>query len=204
MFTGLIESFGEVISCVPGQSESYRLVLRTDFEQIEPGESVAVDGVCLTALPDAAQGMMMFDLSPETSQLTSLISLKPGDRVHLERALLATARIGGHYVTGHVEALLSLKAKRWHGDCLELVFGDVPEDMRVYILPKGSIALAGVSLTINEISQETFSVMLIPHTLKNTLLKELEVGEKLNVECDHLTKIIVQQVRQLDLTAILK
>jgi riboflavin synthase len=202
MFTGLIETLGTVISCDLMKSEAYRLVVSNEFEQVEPGESIAVDGVCLTALPDAPAGAMMFDLSPETSQLTTLAHLKGTGYVHLERALIATARIGGHFVTGHIEAMLSLKAKQWHGDCLEMIFGDVTEKQQAYLLPKGSIALAGVSLTINEVNQATFSVMLIPHTLKKTHLSELQVGDVLNVEFDYLTKIIVHQVRQLDLAKI--
>ncbi len=158
------------------------------------GESIAVNGICLTLVPEK-NGMFAFDVSPETLQKTNFGQLQPGDSVHLERALLASDRFGGHYVSGHVDKTAVLLATRQVDDYLEMMVGGFEECDNIYLLPKGSITLDGVSLTINDIKNTTISLMLVPHTLAHTSLGQKPVGYEFNVEFDYLTKIVAHQLR---------
>lgn len=197
MFTGLIEQVGEVFSHEMIDHENSRLIVRAEFEDIAPGESVAVDGVCLTCLPVSEPRSLVFDLSCETRRLTTLSSLKPGQAVHLEKAMLATTRFGGHYLTGHVDGQLILIRQSWHGASLEQIFSGVDDDAQLYVVPKGSVSLAGVSLTINWVEKNELSVMLVPHTLSMTTLKDRVIGQAINVEYDYFAKIIAYQVKKI-------
>lgn len=193
MFTGLIEQQGEVLANIPGEVAN-RLLVKSPFNDLQVGESMAVNGVCLTLLPEQ-DSLLAFDISPETLGLTTLGQLKEGDGVNLERAMSASARFGGHYVSGHVDTTACLKAIRPIGEFLEMTVGDfaIPADM--YLLPKGSITLEGVSLTINAVTEEAIKLMLIPHTLAKTTLGCLGIGQRLNVEFDYLTRIVAHQLR---------
>lgn len=193
MFTGIIEQLGEVL-INKISSKAGRLVIKAHFSDAIVGESIAVNGVCLTLLPSNADELT-FDVSPETMALTTLGSLRPGDLVNLERAMLATTRFGGHYVSGHVDTTAQLEELRWVESYLELSVTNFGLPAAAYLLTKGSICLEGVSLTINAVSNGKITLMLVPHTLQNTTLSNLTVGQYLNVEFDYFTRIVVHQLK---------
>ncbi|WP_131781872.1 riboflavin synthase [Legionella gresilensis] len=193
MFTGLIEQQGEVV-LNERREVANRLILRASFEGLEPGESIAVNGVCLTLLPESSAERLQFDVSPETLNLTTLNSLNLGDKVNLERAMLANNRFGGHYVSGHVDTTAVILSKQTMGDFLEITVGNFGLTPHLYLLPKGSITLDGISLTINAVNQGSIKIMLVPHTLVKTTLGLKEVGQQVNVEFDYFTRIIAHQL----------
>ena len=191
MFTGLIETRGEVVANLGGVA-SNRLLIRAQLEHLKAGESIAVNGVCLTLLPDYEQ-QLSFDVSPETLTLTTLGKLRVGDDVNIERAMLATTRFGGHYVSGHVDTTACLQSITPVDEYIEMTIGGFAAPSEMYLLPKGSITLDGVSLTINTVVDGCIKVMLVPHTLAVTTLGQLQVGQGLNVEFDYLTRIVAHQ-----------
>ncbi|MCX7115944.1 MAG: riboflavin synthase [Gammaproteobacteria bacterium] len=197
MFTGLVEQLGTVISHDLLEKETSRLVVKAHMDGLIIGESVAVDGVCLTCVPGSNTENLVFDVSPETRQLTTLTALQNGAQVHIERAMLANSRLGGHYVSGHVDTTCRVLSKRWHGPCLEVSCGTLSPQTRLYVFPKGSITIAGVSLTVNEVKADAFSVMLIPHTLEKTRLGEMDIGQPVNIEFDYLARIVAHQLKWL-------
>jgi riboflavin synthase len=193
MFTGIIEALGVVESIQRvelNQAPVVRLVIVTDLdvELLPIGASIAVDGVCLTIV-ERAVGHFAADLGPETLALTTLGTLEPGDRVHLERPLKVGDPLGGHMVLGHVDIMGTIVARREAGASLEL---DVSAPFQVarFLAAKGSIAIDGVSLTINTVSGDVFSVTLIPHTLEVTKLAGKRVGDNVNLEADMIVKHI--------------
>lgn len=194
MFTGLIETLGRVVDNQPLKS-GRRLTIDATIEALQPGESIAVNGVCLTALPD--QEKLSFDVSPETLRLTTLGELNAGQLIHLERALLAGSRMGGHYVSGHVDTMATVLTIRPEGDYMELTIGDFGMHAKPYLFPKGSITLDGVSLTINTVIHDTISVMLVPYTLSMTTFCSAIVGQRVNVEFDYLARTIAHQLANM-------
>jgi riboflavin synthase len=193
MFTGIIEGTGtvEVLQATPGGA---RLSVATtlDGSTLPVGASIAVDGVCLTVV-ERATGRFAADLGPETLARTTLGTLAPGARVHLERPLRLGDALGGHLVSGHVDCVGEIVARREVGSALEL---DVVASATVArtLVPKGSITVAGASLTINAVDGERFSVTLIPHTLAVTKLGELAVGAPVNLEGDLIAKHVERLV----------
>lgn len=201
MFTGLIEQCG-VLRAKTAHASGVRFVFDATFDNLTLGESIAVNGVCLT-LVEASSQHIQFDVSPETLKLTSFGALEVTDKVHLERALRAADRLGGHYVSGHVDTTAEIQSIREEGEYLELVIGGfLPEHMR-YLCLKGSVALDGVSLTINAVSEDTITVMLVPHTLLKTTLGCWEVGQRVNVEFDYIARIVVHQLGSLSDSTIM-
>lgn len=195
MFTGLIEQQGIVIANTKGDV-AHRLYIRAQFDKLLVGESIAVNGVCLTLLADNThESCIAFDVSPETLSLTNLGWLQVGDKVNLERAMLASARFGGHYVNGHVDATAMLQSVTEVGEYVEMQIGDFSTPAALYLIPKGSVALDGVSLTINVVEQDSIKVLLIPHTLEHTTLGLRRIGERFNVEFDYLTQVVAHQLR---------
>ncbi|MDP1604682.1 MAG: riboflavin synthase [Legionella sp.] len=192
MFTGLIQQQARVLANNEMESGN-RLFLSTTLSAPEVGESIAVNGVCLTLLP-GVEGHLAFDVSPETLKLTTLGQLRAGHQVNIERALLASSRLGGHYVSGHVDTTASLKAMTALGDYLEIHIGDFAMPASRYLLPKGSITLDGVSLTINTVDTTGIKLMMIPHTLAHTTFGQLKIGQRLNVEFDYFTRIVAHQL----------
>jgi riboflavin synthase len=196
MFTGIVEKTGTVESIARAQPEhpAARLTVSTelDLTGVAIGASIAVDGVCLTVVDlDVARGRFAADLGPETLMLTTLGSLEPGARVHLERPLRLGAELGGHLVTGHVDATGRVVARRENGSALELEIS-VPADVGRAITPKGSVAVDGVSLTVNVLADLAgaviFGVTLIPHTLALTKLGAKAIGAAVNIETDLIAK----------------
>jgi riboflavin synthase len=189
MFTGIIEELGKV-SGVEVLTDSIRLhidgeLVRSDLSQ---GESVSVNGVCLTAAKLTEHGFVA-DVMLETLNRSSLSGVKTGDSVNLERAMSGAGRFGGHVVQGHVDGVAEI-VSREPSDNWEVVKVRIPSDLSKYVVHKGSITFDGVSLTVNDISDDVVSLSLIPETLRLTTLGSKKVGDKLNVEADILAKHI--------------
>jgi riboflavin synthase len=193
MFTGIIEALGVVESIQRvelKQAPVVRLVVVTDLpvEAMPIGASIAVDGVCLTIVGRTA-GHFAADLGPETLALTTLGALESGSRVHLERPLKIGDPLGGHMVQGHVDIMGTVVARRPVGASLELDIS-APAPVSRFLAAKGSIAVDGVSLTVNTVEGDVFSVTLIPHTLEVTKLADKRVGDTVNLEADMIVKHI--------------
>jgi riboflavin synthase len=194
MFTGIIEEVGAVAEMTPGKETSggARLVLRAKKAleggaRLQEGESIAVNGVCLTAREITAETFSA-DLSPETLERSSLRGLRAGARVNLERAMTPSTRFGGHVVQGHVDGVGRLVALDPLPDGNYWLSVDVPAELERYIVWKGSIALNGVSLTVARLDGCRVGVAIIPHTYENTILADLRPGDPINIECDVLAK----------------
>jgi len=183
MFTGIIEDLGEVKKNV-----NTELSIITKIVEIKPGESIAVNGVCLTVTSYKSQ-VISFDLSEETLKKTYLSELKVEDKVNLEQALKIGDRFGGHFVTGHIEGvskILSIKQENF----AKIFEFSYPKEIGRYLIPKGAIAVDGISLTSVEVKPSSFTVSVIPYTLKNTTLGFKKVGDSVNLEPDILAKYI--------------
>jgi riboflavin synthase len=189
MFTGIIEDIGTV-KALDQRRDSAQLKLESGLprDELKPGDSLAVNGVCLT-LTEISEGPLSVDLSHETLEATTLKDLKPGGRVHLERALAFGGRLGGHLVTGHVDGVGEVVSKAPRGKNLDLWIL-APSTVVPYLIPKGSVAINGVSLTVNNPSGQRFKATLVPHTLDQTTLADLKPGEKVNLEADLLGKYV--------------
>jgi riboflavin synthase len=200
MFTGLIETMGAVAS-VEKTGNGIRLSLRplNDFEA-NPGDSVAVNGVCLTVTNPGrgfACNAPTFDISPETIRSTNLGELKAGDQVNLERALKLSDRLGGHIVTGHVDGVGVIKGKKQAGEYTFYTFESSQEILK-YVVKKGSIAVDGISLTVVELDNKSFSVAIIPHTLTATNIGNKGPGNKVNLEVDIIGKYVEKFLNRKD------
>ena len=190
MFTGLIEAIGEVAEMKPTPS-GFRLRLTTSMApEISPGDSLAVNGVCLTAVASDDLGIHA-DISPETARVTGLGSLQRGALVNLERPLRADARLGGHFVQGHVDATGTIEEIRPDGESFWLTVR-YPALLAPYIVRKGSIAVNGISLTVAGLDERRFDIQIIPYTWANTTLRSLRKGDKVNLECDVLGKHVAR------------
>lgn len=191
MFTGLVECTGTVIGFEETKG-GRRFTIRAPEMDLTRGESLAVNGCCLTASTFEGE-QITFDLLNETLLRTNLGTLKPGSRVNLERALAADARLGGHFVQGHVDGTAPVLRIESAGPDLGLYFS-LPESAEQYFVSKGSIAVNGVSLTIAALDSNTFGVWIIPHTRELTNLGNLRVGDFVNLEFDMLAKYIERLV----------
>ena len=190
MFTGLIEALGEVVEVKPTPS-GFRLRLTTAIaSELAPGDSLSVNGVCLTVVAADMDGVHA-DISPETARVSSLGSLKRGALVNLERPLRADARLGGHFVQGHVDAPGTIEEIRQEGDSYWVTV-KFPPLLAPYIVRKGSIAVNGISLTVAGVDDRHFDVQIIPFTWQHTNLHTAKTGEQVNLECDILGKYVVR------------
>ena len=190
MFTGLIETVGRVRSLDP-MPGGFRLAIGTPLaREVSLGDSVAVNGVCLTAVAGET-GELTFELGPETARVTALGRLGSGRAVNLERAMRADARVGGHFVQGHVDTTGTLLAIRPEADFTWMTFS-YPATDAAHLILKGAIAVDGVSLTIAALGDDRFDVQLIPFTLAHTNLATLGVGDSVNLEYDVLGKYAVR------------
>jgi riboflavin synthase len=193
MFTGLIEDIGRIESLQSGD-EGARVRIATNLAaEIADGDSVAVNGVCLTATAVDAGGFETEAMN-QTLTVTALGDLSAGDRVNLELAMKASDRLGGHIVQGHADGVGTVLAVEDDGFARRLRVGLGPELIR-YVVEKGSIALNGVSLTVASLGEDWAEVSLIPETLERTTLGEARAGDKLNVECDLVAKYVERMVR---------
>ena len=195
MFTGLIESLGRVRRVLP-RSGSTRLAIETDGSTASwrDGESVAVDGVCLSVAGRSGKTFEA-DAVAETLKRTTLSALRVGDSVHLERSLAVGDRLGGHFVQGHVDAVAKVLRVTRRGDDVRLSVA-LPKSLRGLVAEKGSIALHGVSLTVTEASPTRFTVALIPETLARTKLSRIRPGDPLNVEVDLVARYLETLMRE--------
>ena len=188
MFTGIVEEVGEVAAVERhGGSAVLSVRCRTVVEDAKQGDSIAVNGVCLTVTGFLPDGGFSADLMGETVDRTALGSLAPGSPVNLERAMRADARLGGHIVQGHVDGVAEVIAVTNQGEWTEMVFS-LPGSMAPYLVEKGSIAVDGTSLTVMRVEDDAFAVGLIPHTLDVTVLGVRKSGDQVNLEADILAK----------------
>ena len=191
MFTGIVEGIGKVESLRMGIGGTRRLTVKTNLEvgKLPLGASIAVNGACLTIVARRAGHPSMFqaDVGPETLACTTLGSLGAGANVHLEPALRLGDSLGGHMVSGHVDGTGQVKSARKQGTTLALRV-TAPDAIAPCLFKKGSIAIDGVSLTLNQVEGSSFEVLLIPHTLEVTLLGELRADSRVNLEADMIAK----------------
>jgi riboflavin synthase len=196
MFTGLVEALGTIVAVAP-EGAGKRLALRPPdpmFQGTALGESIAINGCCLTAVV-AEQGRWEFQAGPETLSKTNLGGLAAGDRVNLERALSASGRLGGHFVQGHVDGCGTVERISSEGPWVFMWFR-APAELTSQMVPKGSVAVDGVSLTLVEVGSDHFSVALIPHTLEVTTLGTRRQGDRVNVETDVLAKYVAKLLQR--------
>jgi riboflavin synthase alpha subunit len=195
MFTGLIETLGEIVDA---QASPAGLALRVSTAlagELADGDSLAVNGLCLTVVRRDS-GTVGFDVGPETIRVSTVGAWRPGQRVNLERSMRADGRFGGHFVQGHVDATGTLRALQRDGDTCRLTIA-FPLALAPLLVPKGSVAVDGISLTVAALDADTFDVMIVPFTWDHTNLSGVRVGERLNLEGDMIGKYVA---RTLDLT----
>ena len=192
MFTGLIESVGEITE-VKATATGSRLRVSTALgAELHPGDSLAVNGVCLTVVSSDAEGIHA-DVSPETARVSNFGAVARGLAVNLERPLRADARLGGHFVLGHVDATGTIEHIRREGESYWLTIA-FPAAMAPFIVRKGSIAVNGISLTVAGTDDRRFDVQVIPFTWTHTNLQQASQGELVNIECDILGKYVARAI----------
>ena len=200
MFTGIVEGLGKVESLRASAKDTRRLTVKTSLEvgKLPLGASIAVNGACLTVVARRAGRPSMFqaDIGPETLACTTLGNLAPGMHVHLEPALRLGDSLGGHMMSGHVDGTGRVESARKQAGTFALAV-TAPDEIAPYLFKKGSIAIDGVSLTVNKIVGSTFEVLLIPHTLEVTLLGELRAGSHVNLEADMIAKQVARFVERI-------
>jgi len=190
MFTGIVQGTGRVTAIEP-RGGDVTMTFDTGgvtVDTVAAGDSIAVNGVCLTAT-QLAQGQFSADVSHETLSVTTLGQWQPGTRINIEKALRAGDALGGHYVTGHVDGIAVLETREDDARSVRMVFA-VPGPLARYIARKGSICVDGVSLTVNAVDGATFAVNLVPHTLDVTILRDYRPGTRVNVEIDIIARYV--------------
>lgn len=194
MFTGIIEHIGRVLGSQGGPSgAALRIALGPVAQGLKRGDSVAIDGVCLTLTQlDGEAGS--FDVGPESLQRSTLGHLRAGQAVHLERALRADGRLDGHIVQGHVDVVAEVISRSDRGQAVDIRLRVPGHDLSL-VVEKGSVAIAGVSLTVNQVTGDSFSVSLIPFTQGQTYLPDCRVGDRLNIEFDIVGRYVARLMR---------
>ncbi len=198
MFTGIIEGLGRIkkIEPVGGDMRLHVDVGSLDMSDVQLGDSIAVNGVCLTAIEFDNQHFVA-DVSNETIALTSLKDLATGSEVNLEKALLPTTRLGGHLVSGHVDGLGEVLAIKEASRSIQLIIR-APEELKHYIAMKGSICIDGISLTVNKITNKDFEINIVPHTQQRTIIKNYKPGTKVNLEVDLIARYLERLLMKQD------
>lgn len=195
MFTGIIDHCGTILA-TQDQTNTRQFKIHSQFQDLQLGESIAIDGTCLT-VTTRQDNIFTCDVSSETLAHTTLGTWTQGKNINLERALRPSDRMGGHFVTGHIDQTAILSHQESQGEYQVLTFCNIaPENMK-FLVKKGSITVNGVSLTVNEVKPDSFSVMLIPHTLQQTNLKDLLAGQMVNLEFDVLAKLVISGAESL-------
>ncbi len=197
MFTGIIEDRGKVVRVeYRGQEKRLTIGLPHHLTEVQVSDSINVNGVCLTVAARKERAVEL-DLSKETLQRTVLGELREGDQVNLERALRLSDRLGGHIVTGHIDGIGVIVEKTKEENFFRLRIR-IPESVSRYVVQKGSIAVDGISLTVNEYGGEEIEMTLIPYTIEKTTLMDKEVGDRVNLEADILGKYVEKLIGQRD------
>jgi riboflavin synthase len=196
MFTGIVTDVGRIVETKVTGDLRARIATRYEVDGIDIGASIACDGVCLTVVALGPEGWFDVEISAETVSKTNLGGWVPGKRVNLERALKVGDELGGHIVSGHVDGLAEVVAVRHEGGSVRVTFR-APEALAKFIAPKGSVALNGTSLTVNEVSGAEFGVNLIPHTQEATTWGEVAVGAFVNLEVDTMARYVAR-LREYD------
>ena len=194
MFTGIVEETG-IVQSLEEQDEAWRLIVKANIilNDIKLGDSIAINGCCLTVI-SIDEYLLSFDLLEESINKTSIKDISNGSLVNLERAVMPTSRMGGHIVTGHIDGVGKIKSINNKGKdtIIEIkINGDLINYLK-YIIPKGCVTIDGISLTIYEVSENGFSIWLVPHTLQVTNLKDKKVDDLLNIEFDIVAKYLEQ------------
>jgi riboflavin synthase len=192
MFTGIVTDIGEVTAVEPRAEGLARLKIACGYDPdtIDIGASIACSGVCLTVVGrgrDGNRGWFALDAAAETLRVTTVGTWRPGTRINLERALKVGDELGGHIVAGHADGVAQVTAREDLTDIMRFTFR-APVELARFIAPKGSVALDGVSLTVNEVAGDVFSVLIIPHTLAATTLGALKAGDTVNLEADLMAR----------------
>jgi riboflavin synthase len=202
MFTGLVESVGEVLELKPTTGGGRIRVASSLASELSPGDSLAVNGVCLTVIV-AQHGQVHADVGPETIRVTTLGALERGALVNLERPLRADSRFGGHFVQGHVDATGYIEDLRADADFHWLTVS-FPDALKPFIVHKGSIAIDGISLTVAGLGEDRLDLMVIPFTLQHTNLRNARIRDRVNIECDMVGKYVVRaaELAGLSLTPV--
>jgi riboflavin synthase len=203
MFTGIVTDTGEVIAAEPRAEGLVRLKIACSYDPdtIETGASIACSGVCLTVVArgkEAGRGWFAVDAAAETLRVTTIGGWRKGTRVNLERALKIGDELGGHMVAGHADGTVTVNARENLTDMARLRLR-VAAELVPFIAPKGSVALDGVSMTVNEVSGDTFSVLIIPHTLKVTTLGFVDAGDRVNLEVDLIARYAARLIERAPL-----
>ena len=196
MFTGIVAETGTIRS-ISRNAKGATLRVATNFDPLVMGESIAVDGVCLTVMRIDPQGFDA-EASLETLSRTTLEKMMTGRRVHLERALAVGERLGGHFVSGHVDGIGSIVSRESMGDAIKMTF-EVPQVLAPFIAPKGSIAIDGCSLTVNGVIGNRFDVALVPYTQSETTFMSRPNGDVVNLEADILAKYVARLLGRADI-----
>ena len=191
MFTGIITDIGKVAQVQMRGDMRARIACNYDMAGVDLGASIACDGVCLTVVALGPEGWFDVEISAETLSKTNLGGWTPGKRVNLERALKVGDELGGHIVSGHVDGLAEVVGVRHEGGSVRVTFR-APEALARFIAPKGSVALNGTSLTVNEVEGNRFGVNLIPHTQQVTTWGAAKVGDRVNLEIDTLARYVAR------------
>jgi riboflavin synthase len=195
MFTGLIESVGEVES-VAAIDGGFRLRVEAGMAaELQPGESVAVNGVCLTVV-DRAPSSFSAEIGPETATVTSLGALRAGSLVNLERAMPANGRFGGHMVLGHVDGTGTIHSIRPEADFTWVTIG-FPAALAPFLIHRGSVAVDGISLTVATLDAASFDVQIVPFTWAHTNLRNARAGDHVNLECDMVGKYVLRAMESM-------
>ena len=198
MFTGIIEALGRIkkIEPVGGDMRLHVGAGSLDMSDVQLGDSIAVNGVCLTAI-EFDNTHFVADVSNETIRLTSLKDIATGSEVNLEKALLPTTRLGGHLVSGHVDGLGEVLTIKEASRSIQLIIR-APEELKHYIAMKGSICIDGTSLTVNKISNTDFEINIVPHTQQQTIIKNYKPGTKVNLEVDLIARYLERLLMKQD------
>jgi riboflavin synthase len=195
MFTGIIEGLG-TISGIQPSNQGKKITVKSDFflENTKIGDSIALNGACLTAVEIRGNSFQV-DVAPETLSMSILSHAKIGDRVNLERALRLSDRLDGHLVSGHVDGIGKIKERKNQGNAI-IITVEIPDTISRYIIKKGSVAVDGVSLTVNACNSNSFQISIIPHTAKLTTVGFKRIGDQVNIETDMIGKYIERFITQ--------